>query len=203
MIGKDCVAIAAGNGNSTDQPSNAGTKSKSSDSNDIFKVEKRLFVGFLGRHLDILKVRNELSNRKNIYEWREKREITPLALANIMSNLLFEDRDGPLHIETIIAGIDQYTKAPYVCTIDAIGFKTVSTDFAAIGKKIQSLNGLCNTLYRPNLNSHQIYEVIVQTLVPAKDREPMKTWEATVMILQMDKQAEFFLKNGKINHHTL
>lgn len=44
----------------------------------------------------------------------------PKTFSAMLSNLLYEKRFGPYFIEPVIAGLDPYTREPYVCNMDLV-----------------------------------------------------------------------------------
>jgi len=80
-----------------------------------------VFLGLAGLATDVQTIYERLTFRKNMYELREGREVTPATLMSMLSTLLYEHRFGPYFIEPIICGLHPKTNESYVGTMDLIG----------------------------------------------------------------------------------
>ncbi|XP_034480243.1 proteasome subunit beta type-3-like [Drosophila innubila] len=200
MLGKNCLGIVSEhrNGPQAQTETATGTVVESSELSNIFKFGERLLVCFSGLSSDITTVRNQLSFRKDVYELREMCNITPIALTNILSNYLYEHRFAPFFIESIVAGLDQNTMEPYICSMDLFGQRNVAKDFAVVGSGSKQLYGVFQTLWRPNLEPHQLFDNICQSMISAMDRDVMSAWSSIVMILESDKLTERTIK-GRVD----
>lgn len=180
MKGKGCVAIAA------DKSFIANNKSLSTKGEKIFQFGPRTFVGLCGLATDIKTVYHRLRFRVNMYELRENRSMKPQTLTNLISSFLYERRFGPYFIEPIVAGIDDKTGESFVSSMDLIGCKLIADDFAITGTCSEQLFGACETLWEPDLNAEELYEVISQALVNSCDRDAISGWGAKVYIIEKD-----------------
>lgn len=180
MKGKDCVAIAA------DKRFGVQGRTMSSKFQRVFQFGPRLFVGLPGLATDTLTVYKRLKFRTNMYELRENRKMRPRTLSSMISSFLYEKRFGPYFIEPIIAGIDDKTGEPYINNMDLIGCPSEPEDFCVAGTCDEQLYGMCETLWEPNLNADDLFEVIAQALVNACDRDAISGWGATVHIITKD-----------------
>lgn len=181
MKGKDCVAIA------TDH--RFGVRYNTIDTNfeKVFQMNPHMFLGLVGLQSDILTVRDRLLFRKNLYEVRENRTMTPERFAAMLSSFLYEKRFGPYFVEPVIAGLDPKTYKPFVCNMDLIGCPNVPDDFVVAGTCSEQLYGMCETLWRPDLDPENLFEITAQALMNAFDRDAGSGWGATVYIIQKDK----------------
>ncbi|XP_073819612.1 proteasome subunit beta type-3 [Musca autumnalis] len=181
MRGKDCVAIA------TDRRFGVQAQTIETDFEKVFQFNPRMFVGLVGLQTDILTVRDRLMFRKNLYETRENREMQPARFAAMLSSFLYEHRFGPYFIEPVIAGLDPKTMEPFICNMDLIGCPNVPDDFVVAGTCGEQLYGMCETLWKPDLEPNQLFEVISQAMINAFDRDAISGWGATVYIIEKDK----------------
>lgn len=181
MLGKDCVAIA------TDRRFGIQAQTIETDFEKVFQFNPRMFVGLVGLQTDILTVRDRLQFRKNLYETRENREMQPARFAAMLSSFLYEHRFGPYFIEPVIAGLDPKTMEPFICNMDLIGCPNVPDDFVVAGTCGEQLYGMCETLWKPDLEPDQLFEVISQSMINAFDRDAISGWGATVYIIEKDK----------------
>ncbi|KAM7363143.1 proteasome subunit beta type-3 [Cochliomyia hominivorax] len=181
MRGKDCVAIA------TDRRFGVQAQTIETDFEKVFKINPRMFLGLVGLQTDILTVKDRLMFRKNLYETRENREMQPARFASMLSSFLYEHRFGPYFIEPVIAGLDPKTMEPFICNMDLIGCPNVPDDFVVAGTCGEQLYGMCETLWKPDLEPNQLFEVISQAMINAFDRDAISGWGATVYIIEKDK----------------
>ncbi|TMW51415.1 hypothetical protein DOY81_003539 [Sarcophaga bullata] len=181
MRGKDCVAIA------TDRRFGVQAQTVETDFEKVFQVNPRMFLGLVGLQTDILTVRDRLMFRKNLYETRENREMQPARFSAMLSSFLYEHRFGPYFIEPVIAGLDPKTMEPFICNMDLIGCPNVPDDFVVAGTCGEQLYGMCETLWKPDLEPDQLFEVISQAMINAFDRDAISGWGATVYIIEKDK----------------
>ncbi|KAI8129124.1 Proteasome subunit beta type-3 [Lucilia cuprina] len=158
MRGKDCVAIA------TDRRFGVQAQTIETD----FEKDRLMF-------------------RKNLYETRENREMQPARFSAMLSSFLYEHRFGPYFIEPVIAGLDPKTMEPFICNMDLIGCPNVPDDFVVAGTCGEQLYGMCETLWKPDLEPNQLFEVISQAMINAFDRDAISGWGATVYIIEKDK----------------
>lgn len=121
--------------------------------------------------------------RKNLYELKENRKMSPKVFSAMVSNMLYEKRFGPYFVEPIIAGLDPKTHEPYVCNMDLIGCPNEPEDFVVGGTASAQLYGMCESLWEPNLEPNDLFETISQALINAFDRDAISGWGATVYIM--------------------
>lgn len=181
MRGKDCVAIA------TDRRFGIQAQTIETDFEKVFQINPRMFLGLVGLQTDILTVRDRLTFRKNLYETRENREMVPARFSAMLSSFLYEHRFGPYFVEPVIAGLDPKTMEPFICNMDLIGCPNVPDDFVVAGTCGEQLYGMCETLWKPDLEPNQLFEVISQAMINAFDRDAISGWGATVYIIEKDK----------------
>uniref|UniRef100_A0A1L8DSS7 Proteasome subunit beta n=1 Tax=Nyssomyia neivai TaxID=330878 RepID=A0A1L8DSS7_9DIPT len=181
MKGKDCVAIG------TDHRFGIQAQTIDTTFEKVFEINPQMFLGLVGLQSDILTVRDKLMYRKNLYEVRENRTMTPARFAAMLSSFLYERRFGPYFIEPVIAGLDPKTNEPFIANMDLIGCPNNPNDFVVTGTCAEQLYGMCETLWEPNLGPNELFEVIAQAMVNAFDRDAISGWGATVYIIEKDK----------------
>lgn len=180
MKGKDCVAIA------TDKRFGVQLKTMSTKSQKVFQFGPKLFLGLSGLATDIKTVSQRLKFRVNMYELRENRKIKPKTLMSLVSNFLYEKRFSPYFVEPIIAGIDEKTGQPLVNHSDLLGSECHDDDFVCTGTCEESLLGMCETVWEPDMSPEQLFEAISQALINSTDRDAISGWGATVYIIEKD-----------------
>ncbi|KAL9888751.1 proteasome subunit beta type-3 [Glossina fuscipes] len=181
MRGKDCVAIG------TDRRFGVQAQTISTDFDKVFQMNPRMFLGLVGLQTDILTVKDRLHFRKSLYETRENREMQPERFAAMLSSFLYEHRFGPFFIEPVIAGLDPETMEPFICNMDLIGCSNIPDDFVVAGTCYEQLYGMCETLWKPDMEATQLFETISQAMINAFDRDAISGWGATVYVIEQDK----------------
>lgn len=146
-----------------------------------------MFLGLAGLQTDILTVFKRLEFRKNLYEIRENRTMQPERYCAMLSKFLYEHRFGPYFVEPIVAGLDPKTFQPFICNMDLIGCPNMPKDFVVVGTCEEQLYGMCETLWRENLEPDDLFETISQAMLNAFDRDAISGWGATVYIIEKDK----------------
>ncbi|EDW25551.1 GL26359 [Drosophila persimilis] len=187
MQGNECVAIA------TDHRLGCGSNPGqriAGDFKKVFKVGPRMFLGLTGFLADVNTVWDRLQYRQNLYEIKESCEMTPEAFTTMLSNLLYEHRFGPYHVQAVVAALDPLALRPYICSVDLIGAPTKKDSFVFCGSCDKQLCGMCETLWTPNLDPEQLFLTMSQTLTHAFDRNITCGWGATVFVLDKDKIME-------------
>lgn len=179
MAGKDCVAIAA------DRRLGIQLQTISTDFTKVFQMQPKLFIGFSGLATDIQTVRNELEFQIGLYQLREERSMSPQVFSNLVSQVLYKRRFGPYFIEPVIAGLSEDGQ-PFLSSMDLIGATMKASDFCVSGTATGNLYGLCETLYRPDMDPDALFETIAQALLSSVDRDAMAGWGGVVHILTKD-----------------
>lgn len=60
-------------------------------------------------------------------------------------------RFGPYFVSPVIAGLDPDTAEPYLAGMDTIGAIETAKDFMVAGTAPDSLYGMCESMWRPNM----------------------------------------------------
>jgi 20S proteasome subunit beta 3 len=188
MIGKDCVAIAA------DRRLGIQAQTLSTTFEKIYQMNDTLYIGFYGLATDAQTVSSKLKYQMNLYQLRENRQIKPKAFMHMTSNLLYSRRFGYYFVEPVIAGLDPTSSKPYIATMDLIGCPMETADFVVSGTCSEQLYGMCESLWKPDLEPDDLFETISQALLNAVDRDALSGWGATVHIIEKDKVTTRTLK---------
>jgi len=176
MAGKDCVAIAS------DNRLGISYQTVAMDFKKVFKMNDRLMVGLAGLATDVQTLDQLLRFRMNLYELREEREMTPEVFTNLLSNMLYEKRFGPYFCEPVIAGLDPKGK-PYLGTMDLIGAQAMAKDFCVAGTCDGNMYGMCETLWKPDMEKEELFETLAQALLASVDRDALSGWGGVVHII--------------------
>jgi len=179
MAGKDCVGIAA------DRRLGIQAQTVSTDFTKVFKMNDNIHVGLGGLATDVQTLHNILKFRMGLYELREEREMTPQVFSHLLSTLLYEKRFGPYFVEPIVAGLDDKNK-PFLSSMDLIGAPVQTKDFVVSGTCTGNLYGMCETLYKPDLEADALFETLAQALLASVDRDALSVWGGVVHIITKD-----------------
>ncbi|XP_030386079.1 proteasome subunit beta type-3-like [Scaptodrosophila lebanonensis] len=188
MCGKDCVSIA------TDHRFGIRAETISTDFKKVFQMNPQVLLGMTGLQANIITVRDHMIFRKNMYELGESRDIAPKPFTAILSNFLYEHRFGPYYVEPIVAGLDPITSEPYVCRLDHYGCCNKCDDFAVSGTCFEQLYGICESLWSPNMDQNELFNVTAHAIVSACNRDAMSGFGATIYVMDKDKLVERTLK---------
>ncbi|KAG5873452.1 Proteasome subunit beta type-3 [Gonioctena quinquepunctata] len=164
MKGENCVSIAA------DRRFGVQAQTVATNFEKIFEMGPHLYVGLPGLATDTQTVMEKLKFRKNLYELKENRQISPKVFSAMLSNMLYEKRFGPFFVEPVVAG----------CI-------NPPNDFVVGGTASAQLYGMCEALWEPNLGPEDLFETTSQALINAFDRDAISGWGATVYIIEKDK----------------
>ena len=96
--------------------------------------------------------------------------------------IIYTGRFGPWFTEPVIAGLKE-DNTPFMSGLDLIGAPVFSTDFVVSGTCTANLHGMCESLYRPDLEPEELFEVLSQCLLSAVDRDALSGWGAVVHIM--------------------
>ncbi len=176
MSGKKCVAIAS------DNRLGIQYQTVAMDFQKIFQMNDKLMVGLAGLASDVQTLDQLLRFRMNLYELREEREMTPKVFTNLLSTMLYEKRFGPYFCEPVIAGLDEQGK-PFLSTMDLIGAQAGAKDFVVAGTCDGNLYGMCETLYKPDMEEEELFETIAQALLASVDRDALSGWGGVVHVI--------------------
>lgn len=118
-----------------------------------------------------------------MYKLREERDIKPSAFTQLMSQMLYEKRFGPYFVEPVIAGLEGPENKPYISSMDLIGAPVFTDSFLVAGTCSDSLFGVCETFWRPDLEPEDLFETISQALLSAVDRDCLSGWGGVVHVM--------------------
>lgn len=176
MAGKDCVGIAA------DRRLGIQAQTVSTDFTKVFEMSPHLFVGLAGLATDVQTLHQLLQFRMELYALKEERDMSPQVFSHLLSTLLYEKRFGPYFVEPIVAGLGEDGK-PFLSGSDLIGATVKADDFVVSGTCTGNLYGMCETLYKPNLEPDELFETLAQALLASVDRDALSGWGGVVHII--------------------
>lgn len=194
MAGKNCIAIAS------DMRYGVQQQTLASDIHKIFKMSDKCYIGMSGLITDMQTLEQKFNFRLKLYELREERQMKPSVFSSLVSASLYEKRFGPWFVEPVIAGLedkDGKKNVPYLCAMDLIGAPVYTDDFVVAGSCSEQLYGVCEAMYRPEMEPEELFETISQCLLAAVDRDCLAGWGAIVHIITPEGTTSRQLKSRK------
>lgn len=179
MVGKDCFAIAS------DKRFGVQLQTMSMNFPKTFKIHDHLYCGLVGLQTDISTLLQQMKFRVNLYKLREGREVKAKTFASMLSNAQYEKRFGYYFIQPVVAGFHE--GQPYVCGMDNIGCLSSNGQFAMAGTASEQMVGMCESMWKPDMEPDDLFEVISQTLLSAVDRDILSGWGAVVHVVTKDR----------------
>jgi len=70
--------------------------------------------------------------------------------------------------------------------MDLIGAPVFANDFVVSGTCTSNLHGMCEAMYRPDMNPDELFEVLSQCMLAAVDRDALSGWGAMIHIITCD-----------------
>ncbi|KAG5192629.1 nucleophile aminohydrolase [Tribonema minus] len=176
MTGKGCVGIAS------DTRLGNQAQTVACDFQKIFRMTDRIMLGLTGLATDVQTLQQLLTFKINMYKLREERDMKPKTFSALLSTTLYERRFGPYFTEPVVAGLDEDGK-PFLSAMDLIGAPVFTDDFVVAGTSTENLYGMCETLYRPDMNEEELFETLSQALLASVDRDALSGWGGVVHII--------------------
>mmetsp|Transcript_32622 Transcript_32622/g.103964 ORF Transcript_32622/g.103964 Transcript_32622/m.103964 type:complete len:213 (+) Transcript_32622:150-788(+) len=176
MTGKDCVGIAC------DLRFGVQNQTLSTDYKKVFQVHDHLYLGLSGLGTDMQTLSQKFQFRHNLYKLREERNMKPSTFANLVSSMLYEKRFGPFFCEPVIAGLEP-DGTPFITGMDLLGAMAPASDFVVAGSSSEALFGVCESMYRENLEAEDLFETLAQCILSGVNRDALSGWGAVVYIM--------------------
>ena len=109
--------------------------------------------------------------------------MSPSALCHMLESTLYEKRFGPWFVEPIVAGLEGEDNTPFVAGMDLLGCSVYADDFVVAGTSAESMFGVCESLFRPDLEEEALFETLSQCLLASVYRDALAGWGAVVHIM--------------------
>lgn len=81
-----------------------------------------------------------------------------------------------------------------IASTDLIGCPVEPRDFVVVGTAEEQLYGMCETVWRPDMDSEVLFEATSQSLINGFDRDAMSGAGAVVYVVTKDSVSEHVLK---------
>ena len=136
--------------------------------------------------------------------------ISPRAMSSLTSHILYSRRSSPYYCEPLLVGLEPITISPtssnnnnnnnnnnndddddppiiryrpFLCTQDVIGAQSKSSDFICAGAASQSMYGIAEAMWRPDMDPHTLAKVCGQAFLAALERDCLSGYGAVVYVL--------------------
>eukprot|EP01006_Ploeotia_vitrea_P029727 TRINITY_DN62212_c0_g1_i2.p1 TRINITY_DN62212_c0_g1~~TRINITY_DN62212_c0_g1_i2.p1 ORF type:complete len:207 (+),score=15.50 TRINITY_DN62212_c0_g1_i2:52-672(+) len=180
MIGKECAAIA------TDHRLGVGFQLISCQRPKVYQMGPKVCVGVTGLSTDAQTVYEKLKFRIKMYTLREDREISPKALTAMASAMAYERRFGPYFSAPVICGLNDKNE-PYVNGMDSLGARgDENAPFIVDGTCDESLMGMCEALWKPDMNPDELAAVLEKCMANSLNRDCLSGWGMTIYVITKD-----------------
>ncbi|AFN82500.1 20S proteasome subunit [Encephalitozoon romaleae SJ-2008] len=180
MASENAVAIMS------DKRLGMGPITVSKDFVRIHRMGPRLYVGLSTFVPDTQVLLRRIRKNYNLFKLEEQREMEPEELSNMISFLLYSKRTSPYITAPIVAGLSSDGR-PYISGMDCIGSITSPKDFVATGTAAKNLMGICEALYRPNMDEENLFVTCAQAFLNAVDRDALSGWGADCYVISEGK----------------
>ena len=187
MSGKGCYVIVS------DHRLGEQFKTIAMNVSKLHIINDRCIIGLTGLRTDQQTLAAKLKYELELYKLREERNIPGTSLASLLSAMLYEKRFGPYYTEPVIAAL-QEDGSVYLCTTDLIGAASEPKDYVVGGTCSASLHGMCEALWRPDLEPEELFEVATQAMLSGVDRDCLSGYGATAFIVTKDKIIKRIIK---------
>ena len=84
------------------------------------------------------------------------------------------NRFGPWFCEPIICGLEN--DKPFICAQDLIGASAYPSNFVVLGTCSENLYGMCESVWKENMEPDELFETISQCLLASVDRDCLSGW---------------------------
>eukprot|EP00672_Neobodo_designis_P026842 CAMPEP_0174850328 /NCGR_PEP_ID=MMETSP1114-20130205/19171_1 /TAXON_ID=312471 /ORGANISM="Neobodo designis, Strain CCAP 1951/1" /LENGTH=204 /DNA_ID=CAMNT_0016084783 /DNA_START=32 /DNA_END=646 /DNA_ORIENTATION=- len=190
MAGKECFVIIS------DHRLGEQFKTISTSVSKLHVINDRCIIGLTGLRTDQQTFGAKLKYELEMYKLREEREIPGKALCALVANMLYEHRFGPYFTEPVMATL-QPDGSVYLCATDLIGAPCEPADYVVGGTCSNSLHGMCEALWQPDLGPEELFEVAAQAMLSAVDRDCLSGFGATAYIVTKDRVIKRELQGRK------
>mmetsp|Transcript_37516 Transcript_37516/g.58584 ORF Transcript_37516/g.58584 Transcript_37516/m.58584 type:complete len:223 (-) Transcript_37516:96-764(-) len=176
MAGKNCVAVAV------DKRFGVGPQMIDSSAKRVIKIHNRLLTGLGGFDSDVQTIMAQIQSDMSLLRLKSRRPIAPGPFSAYLGQLLWEWR---LFVTPVIAGLDAGDE-PFLCMQDSLGAPVNSEDFVVCGTSSDSLFGICEAMYKENLSTDELFEVVEKCIISALERDCLGGYGAFIHMITPD-----------------
>lgn len=148
----------------------------------VFSITPEAYVGLPGLASDVDTLRTLFRLRTNLNAYREIHPIEPYTLEKLVCSTLYERRSGLYFVEPVVAGLDKDNN-PFITSKVLIGNMTLPKDSAVAGTASETMFGVAEGLWDPDLSPDQLFESISQTIMGALERDALLGYDIVVRVM--------------------
>jgi 20S proteasome subunit beta 3 len=180
MTGKESIAII------NDVRLGTGPITVTKDFTRIHRIAPRLYLGLSAFVPDTQVLARRIQKNYNLFRLEEQREMEPEEFSSMVSYILYTRRFAPYFTSPIVAGLTSDNR-PYISGMDSIGSITSPGDFVTAGTAADNLMGICEALYRPDMDDESLFVTCTQAFLNAVDRDALSGWGAECYIVGRER----------------
>jgi 20S proteasome subunit beta 3 len=193
MAGKDCVALAV------DKRYASGSQMVVTAPRRVLTLHSKLMIGLVGLDGDVQTVAQELMTHVGSYAnrgyWTQhsNRRISPRAMASLTSHVLYSSRT--YYCEPLLVGLSAASEnsQPFLCSMDMLGAKMYSTDYACAGAASKSLYGMAEAMWKPEMEQEELVRVCGRAFLSALERDCLSGYGAIIYLITPNGIIEYDL----------
>eukprot|EP00557_Chaetoceros_sp_GSL56_P000462 CAMPEP_0176487538 /NCGR_PEP_ID=MMETSP0200_2-20121128/6196_1 /TAXON_ID=947934 /ORGANISM="Chaetoceros sp., Strain GSL56" /LENGTH=298 /DNA_ID=CAMNT_0017884395 /DNA_START=50 /DNA_END=946 /DNA_ORIENTATION=- len=231
MSGSNCIAMAV------DSRFGSGPQMIHTCPRTVLLLHSKVMVGLVGLEGDVQSLSHEYSVQMENLKWRrflgfgfgaslssssssqsqsqcqsfKDLSVTPKSASCLMSHLLYQRRNAPYYVESIVVGLEEIKTTssdddddnsnkdntnketssirykPFLCAQDVIGAQSKSHAFVCSGVAKKSLYGCAESLWRPNLSPEELVQVCGKAFLSALERDCLSGYGAVLYLMEGGK----------------
>ena len=160
----------------------------------VFKITPTIGLAFAGLVSDMQAMTREATAYANLFKLENNRPIKVKAMAKLISNLLFNRKQMPLLMETLVAGMD--SDGPGLYSMDPVG-SLIPDDFMTAGSGAPLAMGLIEAQYSKDMTVEAGAELAYNSIKAAVARDVVSGDGVDMLVFTKDGIEERSLPLGK------
>lgn len=181
-IGKDCIILAA------DMQATMGNMSYDQEAQKLYKITEYTALTNAGVVGDSLTIIRFLKSHASMYEIERETEMSPKAMASLLSTVLNSSRFYPYIVQFLLAG---YLDKPELYEITPEGGVLERKQYAVSGSGTMFAMSVFDQGYKSNLAEKELVELAIKAVLSSKKRDIYTGGKSiSVMILRKKKIEE-------------
>jgi len=181
-IGKDCAVLAA------DMQATLGNMSYDQEAQKLYKITDYTALTNAGVVGDSLTIIRFLKAHASMYEIEREIEMTPKAMASLLSSVLNSSRFYPYIVQFLLAG---YLDKPELYEITLEGGVLERKQYAVSGSGTMFAMSVFDQSYKPNMGEKELIDLAVRAVMSSKKRDIYTGGKSiSVMVIRKKKIEE-------------
>ncbi|ENN96157.1 proteasome subunit beta [Methanocaldococcus villosus KIN24-T80] len=164
LICDDAVILA------TDKRASMGNLVADKEARKLYKIDDYIALTVAGSVGDAQALVRLLTAETRLYKMRTGRNISPLACATLLANILHSSRYFPFLTQLIIGGYD-LNEGPKIFTLDPLGGMSEEKTFTATGSGSPVAYGVLEAEYDRNMKVEDGIKLAIKALKSAMERD--------------------------------